>query len=157
MAGNFFVKHKSIFLYGVALAILLFLLKWLEWRFVIISYALEVYIGVIALMFTGLGIWLTLKLTTPKVEQVIIEKEVYRPTSVNFTVNEAALRQLGISNREMEVLQLMAEGCTNQQIDEKLFLSLNTVKTDAAKLYEKLDVSRRTQAIDKGKKMGILP
>jgi DNA-binding CsgD family transcriptional regulator len=138
------------------MAMLLLLLKWLEVRFIIFDHAFEIYAGAIALIFTGLGVWLALKLTKPKVERVIVEKEVYIPTST-FTLNERALQNLNLSKRELEVLQLMAEGLSNHEIAERLFVSLSTVKTHSRNLFDKLEVSRRTQAIDKAKKLSIIP
>lgn len=157
MAFNFFTRYKSVFLYGISLAILLFSLKWLELRFVILDHAFEVYIGVIALIFTGLGIWLALKLAKPKIRTVIVEKEVYVEKQADFSVNQAELEKLGLSRREVEVLQLMAEGLSNQEIASRLYLSLNTIKTHSSKLFEKMDVERRTQAVEMAKKLGIIP
>jgi len=156
MAFNFIVKHKHALLYGVCLAVLLGLLKWLELRLVIIHHAFEVYIGAIAVIFTALGIWLALKLARPKVRTVIVEKEVYIPQP-DFTRNEDALDRLGLSSRELEVLQLMAEGLSNQEIAARLFVSLNTVKTHSSRLFEKMDVKRRTQAVEMGKRLNIIP
>ncbi|MET6998074.1 response regulator transcription factor [Chitinophaga defluvii] len=155
---NFFVKNKHAILYGMSLAILLFLLKWLELRLLIIDHAFEIYIGAIALIFTALGIWLALKLTRPKVKTIIIEKEVYiQEPPVNFMLNENELAKTGLSTRELEVLQLMAEGLSNQEIAARLFVSLSTVKTHSSNLFEKMDVKRRTQAIDKAKRLSIIP
>ncbi len=158
MVMNFFVKNKHAILYGMSLAILLFLLKWLELRLLIIDHAFEIYIGAIALIFTALGIWLALKLTRPKVKTIIIEKEVYiQEPPVNFMLNENELAKTGLSTRELEVLQLMAEGLSNQEIAARLFVSLSTVKTHSSNLFEKMDVKRRTQAIDKAKRLSIIP
>jgi DNA-binding CsgD family transcriptional regulator len=157
MAASFLSKHKHVILYGICLALLLFLLKWLELRFVILNHAFEIYIGAIALIFTGLGIWLALKLTKPKVKTVVVEKEVYIPQDDAFVLNERELEQLGISSRELEVLQLMAEGLSNQEIAGRLFVSLNTVKTHSSRLFEKMDVKRRTQAVEKAKRLRIIP
>ena len=143
-------------LYGVSLAILLFLLRWLELRFIIFDHAFEIYIGAIALVFTALGIWLALKLTKPKIERVLVEKEIYIEKKNDFVFNEPAMERLGISKRELEVLHLMAEGLSNGEIAARLFVSLNTIKTHAANIFIKLDVSRRTQAIEKAKRLGIL-
>ena len=140
------------------MAILLFVLKWLELRFVIIDHAQEVYIGAIALIFTSLGIWLALKLARPKVHTIIVEKEVYKPAgNGTFTVNERELEKTGLSTRELEVLQLIAEGLSNQEIAARLFVSLNTIKTHSSRIFEKLDVKRRTQAIEKAKRLNIIP
>jgi DNA-binding CsgD family transcriptional regulator len=157
MAASFLSKHKHVILYGICLALLLFLLKWLELRFVILNHAFEIYIGAIALIFTGLGIWLALKLTKPKVKTVVVEKEVYIPQDDAFALNERELEQMGISSRELEVLQLMAEGLSNQEIAGRLFVSLNTVKTHSSRLFEKMDVKRRTQAVEKAKRLRIIP
>ena len=154
---NIFSKNKNILLYGLCLAVLLFLLKWLELRLVIVDHAFEIYIGSIALIFTLLGIWLALKLSKPKVKTVIIEKEIYRNNSENFKRNDEELNRLGLSMREMEVLQLMAEGLSNQEISERLFLSLSTIKSHTTRLFEKLDVKRRTQAIEKAKRLSLIP
>lgn len=157
MILQFIRRNKENVLYGISLAVLLFLLKWLEFRFVIVDHALEIYIGVIALLFTGLGIWLALKLARPKVETVVIEKEVIVERSPVFTLNEKALETLQLSKRELEVLQLMAEGLSNQEIADRLFLSLNTIKTHSLRLFSKMDVERRTQAIEKAKRLNIIP
>lgn len=152
---NFLTKNKSIILYGLFLAIMLFLLKWLELRFIIINHALEIYAGAIAVIFTGLGIWLALKLTKPKT--ILIEKEVFAEKPQTFVVNEKEMIRLNISKRELEVLQLMSAGLSNQEIAERLFVSLNTIKTHNARLFGKLDVKRRMQAIEMSKKLSLIP
>lgn len=151
---NFFKKNKQIIIYSLALALFLFLLRWLEMRYVIEDDSLDLYIGLIALIFTGLGIWLALKLRKPALQTVVIEKEVYRS---DFILNESEVRRLNLSKRELEVLQLMAEGLSNQEIAEKLFVSLNTIKTHSAQIFEKMEVKRRTQAVEMGKRLSIIP
>lgn len=157
MTATFIARHKQIILYGVLLALLLFLLKWLELRLLIIHHSFEIYAGIIALLFTAVGIWLALKLSRPKVQTMVIEKEVYINNTSTFTFNEGALSQLNMSRRELEVLQLMANGLSNQEIADQLFVSLNTVKTHSARVFEKMEVKRRTQAVEKGKRMGLIP
>jgi len=152
---NFLVKHQSTIIYGICLALLLFLLRWLELRFVIFSHAMEIYIGAIALIFTGLGIWLALKLAKPRVETVVVEKEIYIKNT-GFKINESEFQKLGLSKRELEVLQLMAQGMSNQEIATRLFLSLNTIKTHSSRLFEKMEVSSRTQAIEKARRLLII-
>lgn len=148
--------NRLVMYYSVALAGIVLLLKWLEVRYLILGHAFEVYIGVIALIFTCLGIWLAHKLSKPKT--VILEKEVFVNRSAEgFIPDEARLLKMGISKREWEVLDLMAKGLSNQEIAGTLFLSLNTIKTHSSRLFEKLDVKRRTQAIGKAKNRGILP
>ena len=155
MILNFINKNRDTILYGVLLALLLFFLKWIELRFIIINHTFEIYAGLIALFFTGLGIWLALKLTKPKVETQIIEKEV-TAKNTDFIINEEVMNELGISKRELEVLQLMADGLSNQEIAEKLFVSLNTIKTHSSKVFEKMDVKRRTQAVEKAKRLSLI-
>lgn len=146
-----------IILYGASLAVIVFLLKWLEFRFLIIDHAFEAYIGAIALVFTGLGIWLAIKLSKPKTHTVIVEKEVFiTKPETGFVPDEKILQKTGISKREWEVLNLMSEGLSNQEIADRLFVSLNTVKTHSSRLFEKLDVKRRTAAIEKAKRLGIV-
>lgn len=149
--------NKGVLIYGISLALLLLLLKWLELRFVIFDHAFEIYAGAIAIIFTGLGIWLAYKLTKPKVETIVVEKEVYINNTDEFVLNEKEMANLGISRRELEVLQLMAEGLSNDEIAGRLFVSLNTIKTHTSKLFEKLDVKRRTQAIEKAKRLSLIP
>lgn len=155
MLPKWFGSYKLILLYGASLAGVLFLVRWLEFRLLLISHATELYVAVIALVFLGLGIWLAKQLTRPKT--VLVEKTVYVASTKNFQRNEQALEALGISKRELEVLELIAEGLSNHEIAERLFVSLNTVKTHGSKLFEKLDVKRRTQAVEAAKRLGIIP
>ena len=107
----------------------------------------ETYIGIIAVMFTTLGIWVGLRLTRKKTVA----------TNYAFVFNANGLERLGISKRELEVLELIARGLSNQEIADKLFVSLNTVKTHVSNLFLKLEVSRRTQAIQKAKELQLIP
>jgi len=145
---------RSIIIYGFALAVLLILLKWLEWRFIIFDHAIEVYSGALALVFTALGIWLAVKLARPKVRTVVIVQPA--PEAPGQDIDEKEMARLGLSGREQEVLQLMAEGLSNQEIADRLFVSLNTVKTHCSRIFEKLDVRRRTQAIEKSKRLRLI-
>lgn len=156
VAKDLISKHTRIILYGVAMAALLFLLKWLELRLIIFDHAFEIYVGAIALIFTGVGVWLALKLSKPRIETVVVEKPVY-VRGESFSLNEEALNDLNLSKRELEVLELMAEGLSNNEIAERLFVSLSTVKTHSRNLFDKLGVARRTQAVDKAKKLSIIP
>jgi NarL family two-component system response regulator LiaR len=160
MIPRFLARHKHIILYGLALALLLLLLKWLEWHFLVMDRAIEMYSGAIAVVFTGLGIWLALKLSRPKWKTVIVEKEVYvtptPPAPFTPAIDEKELARIGLSAREVEVLRLMAEGLSNQEIAGRLFVSLNTIKTHTGNLFIKLDVRRRTQAVEKARKLNLL-
>ena len=144
------------------MAFLLFLLKWLELRFIIFDHSFEIYIGFIAVIFTALGIWLALKLSRPKpdsyrVETVVVEKEVYVTRNENFVLDTLLVSQLELSKRELEILSLLAQGYSNQEIAAKLFVSLSTVKTHIQNLFEKLDVKRRIQAVEKAKRINLIP
>lgn len=138
---------RTILLYSLALAVLLFLLQWLQFGYIVRDLSLEFYLGVVAIVFTAIGIWAGLKLTRPKTRVVV---------QSNFSFNEEEYNRLGISKRELEVLELMAQGLSNQEIADKLFLSLNTIKTHSANLFIKLDAKRRTQAIQKAKEVGLI-
>lgn len=156
MLQKLFGSYKLILLYGISLAGLLFLMRWLEFRLLFISHATELYVAIIAIVFMVLGIWLAKHLTKPKT--VLVEKTIYvSPSSENFERNEKALEELGISKRELEVLELIAQGFSNNEIAERLFVSLNTIKTHSSKLFEKLEVNRRTQAVEAAKRLGIIP
>lgn len=146
---------KHIILYGLILAILVFLLKWFQWKFLIVDNSIEIYIGLIAIFFTILGIWLATQLTKPKIEKVIIEKEVFIPQTEDFTINEIELKKLNLTNREYEILQLVANGHSNTDIANNLFLSISTVKTHVSNLYLKMNVKSRGQAIVKAKRLKI--
>jgi DNA-binding CsgD family transcriptional regulator len=153
----FLLKHKATIIYSISLAALLFLLKWLELRFIIFDHAYEIYIGFIAVIFTGLGIWLALKLSKPRIEKVVVEKEIYFSRNENFILDTALVSQLELSKRELEILGLLAQGHSNQEIASKLFISLSTVKTHIQNLFEKLEVKRRIQAIEKAKRLSLIP
>ena len=150
------VRNRSILLYGTCLAILLLLMRWLEWRIVVIDHALELYAGAVAVLFTGLGIWLARRLLPPKIDTMVVEKQVFVESN-HFVLDEAQVARLKLSKRELEVLQLMAEGLSNLQIAERLFISLNTIKTHSSKIFEKLEVQRRTQAVEMARKLKIIP
>jgi two-component system, NarL family, response regulator LiaR len=140
--------RSTLLLYGLALASLVFVLKYVEYRFWIRDLRMEVYVGVVAVLFTALGVWVGTRLLDGKRK----EEPKVPPPGPNMDV----IRTLGISGREMEVLELMAQGCSNQEIADKLFISLPTVKSHSSSLFVKLDVSRRTQAVIKAKEVGII-
>ena len=131
-------KRKEILIYCISMGLLLFLLKWLEAHFIVFNYRLDLFIGAIAILFTVLGVWLALKLVKPKVETRFIEKEVYIDSSAPSEINQQEIAKLGISKRELDVLNLMAAGLSNEEIAGKLFISLNTVKTHSSNIFLKL-------------------
>jgi DNA-binding CsgD family transcriptional regulator len=144
---------KHILLYGLCGGALILLLKLVEYRFLVVEHSIEIYGGLIALLFAVLGIWLGLKLTKNKETIVVKEVRVTEP----FTLNETRLRELGITRRELEILELIAGGLSNREIAEKLFVSENTVKTHSSRLFDKLSAKRRTQAVQLGKEFGLIP
>lgn len=150
-----FQKSRHIFLYGGLMAIMVFALKWLQWKYLITDHSLEIYIGFIAILFTALGVWVATQLTKPKIKTVIVEKEIYLPQSDDFTINEIELEKLNLTNREYEVLQLLTKGSSNAEIADDLCLSLSTVKTHVSNLLLKMEVKNRTQAIEKANRLKL--
>lgn len=146
---------KHILIYGLCGGALIVLLKLIEYRFLIVEHSIEIYGGLIALMFAVLGIWLGLKLT--KTKETVVVREVLLPAPHSFTLDEVKLRELGITRRELEILELIAGGLSNREIAEKLFVSENTVKTHSGRLFDKLSAKRRTQAVQLGKELRLIP
>ena len=150
---------KNILIYGLVYGLcgglLIVVLKLVEYRFLVIQHSIEIYGGLVALVFACLGIWLGLRLTGRK--EVIVVKEVSVSAASPFALDEKRLRELGITPRELEILGLIAEGLSNREIAEKLFVSENTVKTHSSRLFDKLSAKRRTQAVQIGKELGLLP
>ncbi len=135
--------RKTIVFYSLAVGAAAFLLQWLEYQYTVRMFSREVYVVLIAVLFTGLGVWVGRRLTR-------------RLARSDFEKNVQAIEYLGITDREYEVLQLLAEGHSNKEIGESLFVSHNTVKTHLTNLYGKLEVSRRTQAIQKARALRII-
>jgi len=149
-------KNKATILYSISLALLLFFLKWIELRYIIFSHSFEIYAGCIAVLFTALGIWLALKLSKPKIETVIVEKEVRVSSNENSIPDVSLISKLELTKRELEILNLLAQGHSNQEIAATLFVSLSTVKTHNQNLFQKLDVKRRIQAVEKAKRLHLI-
>lgn len=137
----------TILIYGIALAVLVLALKFFQYRFLLRDLSVEVYVGLVALLFTAFGIWVGSKL---------LGRTAQDTAKAPGRVDEEALRRTGISERELEVLVLMAQGLSNQEIADRLFVSLATVKSHASSLFGKLDVRRRTEAVHKAKSLGLI-
>lgn len=144
---------RHVLIYGLIGGILIAVLKWTEYRFLVIEHSIEIYGGLIAATFAALGIWLGLKLTREKV----VVKEVAISAGQPFIPDESKREDLGITRRELEILELIARGMSNREIAEKLFVSENTVKTHSSRVFDKLGAKRRTQAVQLGKEFGLLP
>ena len=147
---------KTVLLYGVLGGILIVILRVVEYRFLVLEHSLEIYGGLVALIFAALGIWLGLKLTRPG-PVVVREVKVPVPAPVEFVLDTSAQEQLGITPRELEILGFIAQGLSTREIAERAFVSENTVKTHVSRLLEKLGARRRTQAIQLAKERGLLP
>jgi NarL family two-component system response regulator LiaR len=154
---------KIVILYGILGGVLIAALKLVEYRFLALEHSLEIYGGIVALLFATLGIWLGLKLTRTRETVVLrevpvrVEVRVHVPVGGPFAPDEARLEQLGITPRELDILEAMAAGLSNREIAERLFVSENTVKTHAARLFAKLSARRRTQAVQLAKTAGLIP
>ena len=140
-------------IYGLSSGLLIVALKLIEFRFLVVEHSVEIYGGLIALVFASLGIWLGLKLTRQK--EVIVVEKVSVLAAQPFALNEERLRQLSITDANWK--SLIAEGMSNREIAEKLFVSENTVKTHSSRLFDKLSAKRRTQAVQLGKEFGLIP
>jgi DNA-binding CsgD family transcriptional regulator len=159
MAGQIQHMKKPVIVYGLVYGLcgglLIVLLKLVEYRFLVVEHSVEIYGGLIAMVFAALGIWLGLKIT--RKEKVIVVKEVAVLTTQPFALNQERLRELSITRRELQILELIAQGLSNREIAEKLFVSENTVKTHSSRLFDKLSAKRRTQAVQIGKELGLIP
>jgi DNA-binding NarL/FixJ family response regulator len=149
-------KYKESIYFGLALAILFLFVKWLEIRLLLYSSNFEIYLAISAIFFTSLGVWIAIKSSSKKVETLVVEKTVFVENKTPFEINQKELQLRKISKRELEVLQLIASGKSNQEIADTLFVSLPTIKTHAANLFEKLEAKRRTQAIENAKRLQLL-
>ena len=139
---------KPVIIYGSLLALLLLLLRILEYRYFVRDLSMEIYVGAVALLFTIFGAWIGHKIIKRK-KEIIYKKP---PNKINFDT----IKDLGISKRELDVLHQILLGLSNQEIADSLFVSLNTIKTHISNLFGKLNVDRRTQAIKKAKELNIV-
>jgi NarL family two-component system response regulator LiaR len=146
---------RHVLIYGLIGGMLIAVLKLTEYRFLVIEHSIEIYGGLTAAIFAVLGIWLGLKLTGR--HQRMVMKEVPVPAGKPFIADERKREDLGITRRELEILELIAQGMSNREIAEKLYVSENTVKTHSSRVFDKLGARRRTQAVQMGKEFGLLP
>ena len=146
---------KAVLVYGICGGLLIAGLKFAEYRFLVVEHSIEIYGGLIAFVFAAVGIWFGLTLTRTK--EVLVVREVPVPAGQPFVRNDAKVEELGITPQELEILEHIAGGKSTRQIAETLFVSENTVKTHTSRLFDKLDVNRRTQAVNEAKRLGLIP
>ena len=146
---------RQVLIYGLIGGLLITVLKWTEYRFLVIEHSIEIYGALVAALFAGLGIWLGQTLTRKKL--AVILKEVPTAAAGPFADDEMRVSELGITARELEILGLIASGLSNREIAGRLFVSENTVKTHSSRLFDKLGAKRRTQAVQIGKNAGLIP
>ena len=144
---------REIALYGVCGGILIAVLRLAEYRFLVLRHSVEIYGAIVAAVFAGLGIWLGGTITRKKPEVVVREVRVDAP----FVLDENRVRDLQLTPRELEILGLIAEGLSNREIAERAFVSENTVKTHASRVFDKLGARRRTEAVQLGKSWRLIP
>jgi DNA-binding CsgD family transcriptional regulator len=147
--------RRHVLLYGLLAGILIAVLQFIEYRWLVIEHSFEIYGGLIAAIFAALGIWLGLRLTRPK--ETIVVREVVINESAPFIRDDQKVDALGLTPRELEILQLMADGLSNREIAERVFVSENTVKTHSSRVFDKLGARRRTQAVQLGKSLRLIP
>ena len=146
---------RQVLLYGLLGGVLITGLKLVEYRFLVVEHSLEIYSGIVAAVFAALGIWLGLKLTRTK--EILVVPDSSTPAGAPFVANSDRVEKLGITPRELEILGLIATGLSTREIAEKIYVSENTVKTHSSRVLEKLNARRRTQAVQIGKQLGIIP
>lgn len=147
--------RKYVLLYGLLGGGLIAALRLIEYRWLVVEHSVEIYGGLVAAVFASLGIWLGLRLT--RHTETVVVREVMVPAPVTFERDESKVGSLGITPRELEILQLIAEGLSNKEIAERAFVSENTVKTHSSRVFEKLGARRRTQAVQLGKELRLIP
>ena len=153
---------RHVLIFGLVGGLLIATLQYTEYRFVVIEHSVELYGALVAILFATFGIWLGLRITRRR--EKIVVREVLAPTSGQgaepaspFAPNTAQQQSLGITDRELEILTLIARGLSNREIATQLFVSENTVKTHCSRAFGKLGAARRTQAVQRCKELGLLP
>lgn len=160
--------RRHVLWYGLAAGLLIALLRLVEYRWLVLTHSFEIYGALLAVIFAAVGIWVGLRLTTPRVvvEERVVVREIPGevtgrsaglPPQADFSRDDDQVAALGVTPRELEILGLLAEGLSNREIAERLYVSENTVKTHASRLFEKLEVRRRTQAVQRGQQLRLIP
>ena len=146
---------KHVLLYGLLGGILIAGLKFIEYRWLVVEHSVEIYGGLIAAVFATVGIWLGLRITRRR--ETVVVREVMVPAPAEFVRDQKKVESLGITPRELEILELIAQGLSNKEIAARVFVSENTVKTHSSRVFEKLGARRRTQAVQLGKEFRLIP
>lgn len=149
------LMRKHVLLYGLRGGVLIAGLKFIEYRWLMVEYSVEIYAGLVATLFACLGIWQGIRLT--RRTETIVVREVVITAPTFFKRDKAKLESLGITPRELEVLELIAQGLSNKEIAARVFVSENTVKTHSSRVFDKLGARRRTQAVQFGKELKLTP
>ena len=150
-----FGMRKYVLLYGLLGGVLIAGLRLIEYRWLVVEHSVEIYGALVAAVFATLGIWLGLKLT--RHTETVVVREVMVPAPVDFVRDNSKVESLGITPRELEILQFIAEGLSNKEIAAQAFVSENTVKTHSSRVFEKLGARRRTQAVQLAKELRLIP
>ena len=146
---------KPVLLYGLVGGVLIAVLKLTEYRWLVVQHSIEIYGGIVATIFAVVGIWLGHKLT--RVKETVVVREVQVPAPSEFVRDAGKVESLGITPRELEILELIAQGLSNKEIADRVFVSENTVKTHSSRVFDKLGAKRRTQAVQLGKELRLIP
>ena len=146
---------RHVLLYGLLAGLLIAGLKLIEYRWLLVAHSVELYAALVAAVFAAVGIWLGRRLTRPT--ETVVVREVLVPAPAEFVRDQARLEALGITPRELEILELIAQGLSNREIAERVFVSENTVKTHSSRVFDKLGAKRRTQAVELGKRLRLIP
>lgn len=146
---------RHVLIFGLVGGLLIAALQFTAYRFVVIEHSVELYGALVAILFATFGIWLGLRITRRR-ERVVVREVLVGPASP-FAPNTDRQQSLGITARELEILTLVARGLSNREIGSELFVSANTVKTHCSRVFAKLGAARRTQAVQRGKELGLLP
>src|SRR5271163_1122969 len=154
---------RHVLIFGLVGGVLIATLQYTEYRFIVIEHSVELYGALVAVLFSAFGIWLGLRITRRRetIRETVVIKEVFAaadaPALEPFAPDTARQQTLGITARELEILTLVARGLSNREIATQLFVSENTVKTHCSRAFDKLGAARRTQAVQRGKELGLLP
>jgi DNA-binding CsgD family transcriptional regulator len=146
--------RKHVLLFGLLCGVLIAVLQLIEYRWLVIEHSVDIYGALVGVIFASVGIWIGLKLTRPT--ETVVVREVMVAAPSNFVRDQTKLESLGITPRELEILELIAEGLSNKEIAERVHVSENTVKTHSSRVFDKLGARRRTQAVQLGKELRLI-